>query len=330
MRRTFALLLVALLIFALVGCNTTGSQKADTPNTPTTSTTPTTTKAQQQANQPPSQDNAYKPAEPIKTEPVKPEPAPTEPPAVFEEVVAIDNDYCTVKITGIELDNIWGYTLTVYLENKSSDKTFMYSVKDGAVNGVVWDPLFATKVAPGKKANEKISFMDNQKEELLGEFTDIELHLRVHDADDWRADDVAEEIVHIYPLGKDKAENYVRAQQSTDTVIVDNDQISIIVTGYRVDDLWGYTADLYLINKTDNYLMFSVKDVSVNGFMCDPLFATTVAPGKASFENMNWLSSSFEENGITTVEEIELTFRVHDSEDWSADEIFEEIIKLTP
>ena len=64
--------------------------------------------------------------------------------------------------------------------------------------------------------------------------------------------------------------------------------------------------------------------------MCDPLFATTVSPGKVSFANMNWFSSTFEENGITSVEEIEMTIRVYDSEDWSADDIFEETVKLTP
>ena len=326
MKRVLAFLLVVLMMISLVGCNNSASKPSNSPDA---------ANSPQQDTKASTANGAEKPAEPAKTEPLKTEPpktepAPTEPPYVFEEVTAVDNDYCTIKITGVEVDRIWGYTLKVLLENKSPDKTFMYSVKDGSVNGVVWDPLFATTVAPGKKANEKISFSDNDKEALLQDFTDIEMTLRVYDSDDWSADPVALETVHVYPLGQDKATPYVREPQSTDTVIVDNDQISIIVTGYRTDSIWGYTADLYLVNKTDKCLMFSTDDVSVNGFMCDPLFATTVAPGKVSFSDMNWFTSSLEENGISKVEEIELTIRVYDYDNWSADNIYKETVTLNP
>ena len=42
----------------------------------------------------------------------------TENQIVFEEVVAIDNAECAVKITEIDPDNMWGYTLKAQLENK--------------------------------------------------------------------------------------------------------------------------------------------------------------------------------------------------------------------
>ena len=42
--------------------------------------------------------------------------------AGFEEVVAIDNAECAVKITEIDPDNMWGYTLKAQLENKSTEK----------------------------------------------------------------------------------------------------------------------------------------------------------------------------------------------------------------
>ena len=73
----------------------------------------------------------------------------------FEELTVVDNDLCTIKITGIEPDSLFGYTLNIYLENKSADKTFMFSASSAAINGVMTTPLFASSVAPGKKANEK-------------------------------------------------------------------------------------------------------------------------------------------------------------------------------
>ena len=235
-----------------------------------------------------------------------------------------------IKITGIENDSFWGYTLKVYLENKSAEKTYMFTITKGAVNGVEWDPLLAETVAPGKKANSKAYFVNEEKEALLPVFTDIELEFRVYDSNDWMADDVALETVHVYPLGEDKATAFIREPQETDTVIVDNDQITILVTGYPEDSFWGYVASVYLVNKTEKTLMFTVDDASVNGFMCEPFWACTVAPGKQAFESISWTESSLEENNITEIETIEMTFRVYDSDNIFDDDIYNESVTLTP
>ncbi len=248
----------------------------------------------------------------------------------FEEITVVDNEQCTIKITGIEPDNMWGYTLNAYLENKSEDKTYMFSVQNASVNGLQTDPLFATTVAAGKKSNEEINFSEDLSSYGLTDFTDIQLTFRVYDNDDWMADDVALQTVHVYPYGEDKATTFVRESQSTDHVIVDNENVTIIVTGYDEDGIWGYTMHLYLVNKTDSEVMFSVDDVSVNGFMADPFWAASVAAGKAAFSDVSWSDSTFEENDITTVEEIEMTWSVYNNEDWTQDDIYNETVVLNP
>ena len=45
---------------------------------------------------------------------------------------------------------------------------------------------------------------------------------------------------------------------------------------------------------------------------------------------MCWSETSFEENEITEVEEIEMLIRVYDSEDWLADDIYSETVTLNP
>ena len=111
---------------------------------------------------------------------------------------------------------------------------------------------------------------------------------------------------------------------------MDNDDLTVTVTGYDPDSLWGYSVNLYLVNKTDKALMFSVDDASVNGLMSDPFFATTVEAGTSAFSQLSWSDSEFEKNGITEVEEIEMNFRVYDADDWGADNLFEETVKLNP
>lgn len=83
-------------------------------------------------------------------------------------------------------------------------------------------------------------------------------------------------------------------------------------------------------NKTDLELMFSTDGVAVNGFMCDPFWADSVAAGKRSNTEITWSEDDFAENGITEVTEITLPVRVYDNNDWSAEDIANEIFTVNP
>lgn len=138
----------------------------------------------------------------------------TENQIVFEEVVAIDNAECAVKITEIDPDNMWGYTLKAQLENKSTEKTYMFSVESASINGVQCDPMFASEVAAGKKANEEINFStDTLEENGIVEYTDIELTFKVYDSNDWSADPVGKETIHVYEELKTKRSEVKELQQ---------------------------------------------------------------------------------------------------------------------
>lgn len=249
----------------------------------------------------------------------------------FSGLTVIDNAECVIKVTKIDPDNFWGYTLNVQLENKSNDKLYMFSVETAAINGVQCNPLFAAEVSAGKKANEEINFTNSElKENGIKNYTDIELTFRVYDSNDWLADDVAKETVHIYPYGEDKAVKYVRAPQASDNILVDNEYVTVIVTGYEDDSIWGYTVKLFLLNKTDKNLMFSVDEVSVNGYMADPFYATSVSAGKCAFSSMSWSDTTLENSGITVIDEIEFTLKVYDEDDWFAGDLVNQTILLNP
>lgn len=249
----------------------------------------------------------------------------------FTEMVAVENEECTIKITGVDADSMWGYTIKALLENKSADKTYMFSVENAAINGVQCDPFFATEVAAGKQSNEEIIFSDNDLEENgISEYSDIELTFRVYDSNDWSADAVAEETIHIYPYGEENAVKFVREAQDSDNVIIDNEYVTVVVTGYEDDDIWGYTVNLFLLNKTDKNIMFSVDEASINGFMADPFYAASVSAGNCAFSSMSWSDTTLEENSITEVESIEFIFRAYDEDNWFGDDFANETITLTP
>ena len=205
-------------------------------------------------------------------------------PVSFEEIVVVDNNEAKITLTALDPDNMWGYTVKVLLENKSSEKSYMYSIESASVNGVMITPLFATTVAPGKMANEEINLMDDLiSSHLNDEITDIELSFRVYDSEDWLADEVVLETVHIYPLGEDQASVFTRENVATDTVLVDNESLKVVVIKYDEDSFWGYGVDFYIENKTDKDLMVSADGVSVNGLMMDPFWATVVSGQRKAF-----------------------------------------------
>lgn len=261
----------------------------------------------------------------------EPKPAPTEPDApAFTEAVLVDSEACTVKVTAVNEDSLFGYTLKVYLENKT-ELDLMFSIDAVSVNGVMCDPFWAASVSAGKKANEEIRFSNSELEKNgITEVTDIEFILRVYDNNDWTAEHLVEDVFHIYPKGEDAAVPHVREPQPSDTILFSNENCAMIVTGYEPDSIWGYTVHVYLENKTGRTLMFSVDDASVNGFMCDPFWAESVAPGKCANAEIRWSDSSFEENSITQVDEIVLPIRVRDAEQWLEAPFVEDTFTLNP
>ncbi|MBE6959557.1 MAG: hypothetical protein E7448_02405 [Ruminococcaceae bacterium] len=113
-------------------------------------------------------------------------------------------------------------------------------------------------------------------------------------------------------------------------VLVDNDQFTVKITGIDPKGTWGYTLKVFLENKTDKELMFSTDDVSVNGFMCDPFWAVSVAAGKKANEEISFSEGDFKKNGIESVEEIVFTLSIYDSNDFMADDLLEQAFTVKP
>lgn len=248
----------------------------------------------------------------------------------FESQTLVDTEDMLFKITAITEDPIWGYSLKVQIENRT-DKDLMFTVEDVSVNGFMCEPYFAATVTAGMKANEEISFsQDTLEESGIETVTDIEFDLRVYNSDNWAEEDLLEEPFRIYPLGKDAATVQIRQSQETDIVLFDNDSCTMIVTGFDPDSIWGYSALVYLVNKTDDTLMFCVGDAAINGFMCEPYFAQTVTAGKQCITRISWSKTVLEESEITEVETISLPVRVYDAEDWNEKDLIDETFTVKP
>ena len=121
-----------------------------------------------------------------------------------------------------------------------------------------------------------------------------------------------------------------QAAEFSPLVLVDNDQFTVKITGIDPKGFWGYTLKVFLENKTDRELMFSTDDVSVNGFMCDPYWAVSVASGKKANEEISFSEGDFQKSGIEAVEQIVFTLCIYDSNDILADNLLEQTFTVKP
>ncbi len=246
----------------------------------------------------------------------------------------VDNAYCTVTLVSCQAKRNGGVDFKFLLENKTADKEMMFSMDDVAVNGWIISSLFVKTVSAGKKASETLSFSASSLNDCgLTSVDKLQFHLRVYDNDDWMADEFVEDTFIIYPTGLTEAEivSPERRTGKDEMTAVDDENSSFIILETYVDSIWGYTVVAYLENKTENTdMMFSWNDVSVNGYMIDPFWATSIPAGTKKIAEIHFSSSKLEENGIDKIDEIEFELRIYDSDDWFADDFLKDVFIYTP
>lgn len=247
------------------------------------------------------------------------------------DIEIFKNDKAGATVIGYGEDEIHDYYISLYLENKSSDTDYIFDIDVCAVNSVEVKSAGAFTVPSGKVALEKFYITEAALTEIgITDITDIFLDMKVYNENSWDEEYVADASVNIYPKGKDKAVPYVREAKDTDTVIADNSEVSIIVTGLSDNDVLScQDLNFYFINKTDKELMLTIEEVSVNGNMMDPFFATSVLPGFSKFSNASWFDEDLSENGIDEITEIVFTMIVRDENDWDSDDILNEKVTYT-
>lgn len=119
-------------------------------------------------------------------------------------------------------------------------------------------------------------------------------------------------------------------EKSEELVLADNDHILFKITAMENDPVWGYSLKVYIENRTDKELMFTLDNVSINRYMCDPFWAESVGAGMKSSSTIYWFESSLEENSIIDAEEIRFTLRVYDASDFFAEDVLLESFTIKP
>lgn len=242
------------------------------------------------------------------------EPTPLVPETAIEEQVIVDNDILTITAKSFAIDaSIFGPSIKLLIENHSN-KTIIVQSRDASVNGYMIDTTFSSTIDPGKKSYDNLVFDSTDlKNANITTLADIEFVIYAFDNDTW--DDVF--VSDIINIQTSSANGFEFTYDDSGTEIFNNESVKIIYQGMRDDPFWGFDMMFYIENNGEKSIIVQVESASINGFMVDPIISPTICANKRIVDDLTILQSDLEDNEITTLENVEISFRIIDGDSWN-------------
>lgn len=230
----------------------------------------------------------------------------------IEQQVLLDRDGLKITATEFVEDFIWGEGIKVLIES-SAERDLGVNCKAVIVNDYMISDLFSSTIAAGKKANETI-YLSSSALEAAGitNIGKVELYFHVYNPDTYEGLFDADPVT-IQTSAFDNMDNQ---PEDAGNVLYEQEGIKIIGKYVNEDSFWGTAVLLYLENSTQKNVTFSCEDMSINGYMVEPLFYAEVFSGKKAVDEITIFSTDLEENNITEIETIEVKFRIFNSESY--------------
>ena len=114
-----------------------------------------------------------------------------------------------------------------------------------------------------------------------------------------------------------------------DETVIDNEKCTFIIEEVE-DNGTDVIFKVFCENKTDKNVMFSIDDVTVNGYMNDPFWGTSVTAGKKAKESISFSKGALSEYGLLPIDELSFVLRVSDEDNWMADSLVDSRFTVYP
>lgn len=269
----------------------------------------------------------------------------------IEETVMLDQDNIKVTATTLEYDN-YSANLKLSLEN-NSDKTLTFSTNTlgfsgNSVNGfMIPDGYFNSEIAPGKKANETVTFSYDYLQLFgINEIADIVLGIRVADeeynetiypdcqvktsiADSYTYDDTAYQKA-ISSAVVQESFGFTSTYFATDT-LYDASGVQIVSETLMLNEDGEQMVLLEAVNSGTEMENIVVAGVAVNGLTIydGNWSATTIGSGKRGVISVNvndvFNEQYWEAYGLTNISSIDIKVGIQDG--WDLND--ENVVHLT-
>lgn len=231
----------------------------------------------------------------------------------IDKQVIYEGNNIRVTATGLNYDDFLGPSVSVLIEN-DSNRNITVQTRKTSVNGVMVETVFSSDVAAGKKANDSITFLlSDLKNAAIDIIKDIEFSLHISDTDTWDSITDTQSIT----LHTTVDASYVQEYDDSGFIAYEDNNIKIVVKKLNSSDsFWGSDVYLYIENNSNKDITVQARDVSINGFMVEPVFSSDIAAGKKAYDTITFMESDLKNNNITDIEEMELKFHIFDMDSW--------------
>lgn len=234
--------------------------------------------------------------------------------ATINETVLLDEQ--GVKITAKSLDcgALFGAEVKLLIENESGqDLTFQ--CRNASVNGYMVETMMSVDVVSGKKANDSMTFMRSDLDTCgISAIADMEFSFHIFTTEGW---DTYLDTPQIQ-LKAAISDTYEYTFDDSGDLVYDGNDIKIVIKRLAEDSsILGPSIMVYIENNSGKAITVQTRDVSINGFMVNPIFSSDVATGKRALDTITFMSSELEENEITAIETSELSFHIFESDGWN-------------
>lgn len=232
--------------------------------------------------------------------------------SIDQQTIFEGNDI-KVTVTGFDNNNLFGPSINVLIENNSANN-IMVQTRKTSVNDVMVDTMFSSSVAAGKKANDSITLSSSDLEIAnITTIKNIELSLHIVDDESW--DTIID--TDTITLHTSADASFEQEYDDSGFIAFDDNGIKIIIKKLNSSDsFWGSDLHLYIENDTSQDITVQARDVSVNGFMVDPIFSCDILANKKAFDTITFMESDLTDNNITDITDLELKFHIFDSDSW--------------
>ena len=228
----------------------------------------------------------------------------------IEEQVLVDQDGIKITATGYVQDSFWGDGISLLVEN-DSDADVLIGCTALIVNDFMINDLFGATIAAGKKSNETM-YLSASELKAAGIDPVGKIEVYFHAYDDASYDTIFE--TDCVTIQTSQFDNMDTTADDTGLELYNEGGIRIVGKTVDENSFWGTAILLYCENTSGRNVGISAEDISINGFMIDGLYSSTVYDGKKSLDDVTIFSTDLEANGIETIEEVELKFHIYDTD----------------
>jgi hypothetical protein len=249
------------------------------------------------------------------SETTKPAPStePTPKPITVEEQVLFEEGGIKIILKSLSDDSFFGPSLKVLVENNSS-KDITVQTRNSVVNGVMVDTMFSCDVVAGKKANDSIILSETDLDMAsITVLKDIEFTFHIFDTKSF------DKIVNsdTVKISTTADSSFIQDYDDSGFVALDKNNVKVVVKKLNnTTSFWGADLFIYVENNSNNDITIQVRDVSLNGFMVDPIFSCEILSGKKAYDSITFMESDLKENDIKKFESLELAFHIFSTEGW--------------